>query len=135
MYRQTKITNHPKSKGAVHGNLVEFECTAEVDPQLATDSSISWFKDGKLVSARNPLYSVLPLESVSGDDAGLYTCKVITPIGHKSSSADLIIKEKTKILTKPFKGDKLEGQNISLRCDFQTDPLLNENVARQHKTM
>ena len=131
VYSQTKISKHPKSKGAVHGNLVEFECTAEVDPQLATDSSISWFKDGKLVSARNPLYSVLPLESVSGDDAGLYTCKVITPIGHKSSSADLIIKEKTKILTKPFKGDKLEGQNISLRCDFQTDPLLNENVQVQ----
>ena len=128
VYSITKISKHPENVKSVHGKSVEFECKVEVNPLLAPAASISWFKDGKLVSARNALSSVLPLESVTENDSGKYSCKIITKVGEVSTSAELFVKKKTIISTQALKGDELEGESLSLNCDCEPDSDLAGNI-------
>lgn len=128
VYSPTKITKYPENIHAVHGQSIEFECEGQVDPILTAGASISWFKDGKLVSAKNPISSVLHLEYLSAEAAGQYTCKIKTEIGEVSALAELFLKEKTSISSQPFKGDKLEGESVLLQCEFETDADLEDKI-------
>ena len=95
--------------------------------------SITWLKDGTLLSARNSLNTSLPLAGVRQEDAGLYTCQVVTDLGKVEASAilqveralsykltsALQVRQGTRITSAPYQGEVLEGGQVKLGCEVR----------------
>jgi hypothetical protein len=107
----------------VAGQAARLVCSAQVDERLAGSATISWHKDGQLVtSADNSLQATLQINAVQESDSGSYTCHVRTPIDTAASPAQIIVCRTTEARASGGRVQRFAGQAVDLSCSAIVDP-------------
>ncbi|KAF0299029.1 Fibroblast growth factor receptor-like 1 [Amphibalanus amphitrite] len=128
-----KVTQVFPAKSPVRkmvGGDVRFKCVASGMPK----PDVKWFKDGTELNVFRSGSEVdlsspgqLRLRSITGEDSGLYECRVISPLGHASAKFVLNVEEpheqKPEIVgDEPQNTTVNEGGQVSLQCRISGPP-------------
>lgn len=112
------ITEHPSDQVVTTGGVAYFTCRYSTPLPLTT--SLSWYKDGILLSSDLHQSSTLVLSKVTSRDNGRYYCRVTTDIGSlQSRHAALSVldrKRKPEISHRPVQTRVVRGDKIVLDC-------------------
>ncbi|XP_013412432.1 muscle M-line assembly protein unc-89 isoform X1 [Lingula anatina] len=117
---------------AEDGQKVELECTVEASPE----PTISWYKDGLIISKKNPDFTQvfsdgvakLVISEVLPDDEGQFKCLVKNSVGEAETVANLKLKVppiegRSPEILQPLKDMvAVDGKPMSLQCQFSAVP-------------
>ena len=119
------IVDHPAPAVLALGVPASLTCTVRLDPSLAGEAELYWLKDGRgtvrertsMASVGESLFSVkYSLERVSQEDAGRYSCHVITSYDSVRSRPALVrVRSASRILGQPQTQTVMEGDTAQFR--------------------
>ncbi|EGT58022.1 hypothetical protein CAEBREN_29713 [Caenorhabditis brenneri] len=120
------LPNTQTNNTAVVGDMVELHCYVEASPA----ATITWFRKGIAIGQDTPGYRVesdgtLVIQSVSVEDATIYTCKATNPAGEAEANLQVTviaspdIKDQDIVSLESVK----ESNPFSLYCPVFSNPL------------
>ncbi|KAF7695861.1 neural cell adhesion molecule L1.1 isoform X3 [Silurus meridionalis] len=115
---KTQISSPLRDFRILRGSSLVWPCRYEVDAELSKPL-IQWRKDGhKITSAPDDKYTVfengsLRITDIHAEDAGLYTCEVITRLDFAKATGSLIVIDKPEP-PHSLKLDEKENRSITL---------------------
>ena len=119
MKMRSLIVDHPAPAVLALGVPASLTCTVRLDPSLAGEAELYWLKDGRgtvrertsMASVGESLFSVkYSLERVSQEDAGRYSCHVITSYDSVESRAGAVrVRPASWIVRQPTSQTVMEG--------------------------
>ncbi|XP_054260540.1 protein borderless-like [Macrosteles quadrilineatus] len=122
------LTIPPTNQTIMEGKAVELTCVSK-----EADFSISWYKDGVLLSELPELLArswvapqgSLTIRQTNMADLGLYTCEVVNQMGEKqAASAYLNVTYPAKVVYSPREMFLPYGRPTLLDCHFRANPPL-----------
>lgn len=103
------ITQQPESQSSYEGGSVTFTVLATGTPE----PEISWYFNGEIIGSGNSL----PLNYLTPEQAGEYSCVVSNGISEETCSATLTVLSSVAILSQPQNSTVNEGSNLSLTVE------------------
>lgn len=103
-------------------DTISLPCDFKVDQRVEEETKVIWTKDMNPIPADSSKYRIgqsraLEIKNIQLEDAGQYTCKVITPLQEVQSKISLIVSgESPEILNSFDKVSIHEGDTLSLSC-------------------
>ncbi|XP_020282519.1 neuroglian isoform X2 [Pseudomyrmex gracilis] len=117
------ITQPPTDMSTVDGRPVRITCRVFGAPK----PEVKWIKNGQeLTGGRYKTLDTgdLEIENVIFSDAGVYTCHASNKLGEIDASAELVVKEHTRITDEPEDYEVAAGSTATFRCNAVADPSL-----------
>ncbi|XP_063975708.1 neuroglian-like isoform X2 [Diachasmimorpha longicaudata] len=124
---EPEMTDPPMNEATVDGTTVQMTCHVIGAPK----PTIKWLKGGEEVSGER--YKVLStgdlqISNVQFGDAGTYTCHAQNKFGQIDASANLVVKEHTRIMKKPKDYETAAGETAMFRCIAVADSSLTLEI-------
>ncbi|XP_032664587.1 neuroglian isoform X2 [Odontomachus brunneus] len=124
---EPEITQPPMDMNTVDGKTIQITCRVFGAPK----PEVKWVKNGQeLTGGRYKTLDSgdLQIESVTFLDAGTYTCHASNKLGTADASADLSVKEHTRITDEPEDYEVAAGATATFRCNAVTDSSLTLTI-------
>lgn len=117
---------------AARGGQVRIECK----PRAAPKPTLFWSRGTELLvnSSRVTVTpdGVLWIYNISRADEGKYTCFAENSLGKANSTAQLSVRDATKITLAPLNADINQGENVTLQCHASHDPTMDLTFTWSH---
>lgn len=121
------ITQPPTDISTVDGKTVRITCRVFGAPK----PEVKWIRNGQeLTGGRYKTLDTgdLEIENVIFLDAGTYTCHASNKFGKVEASAELVVKEHTRITDEPEDYEVAAGSTATFRCNAVTDSSLDLDI-------
>lgn len=103
-------------------DTISLPCDFKLDQRIEEETRVVWSKENTEIPSSSSKYRIsrnrsLEIRNIELEDAGQYTCKVITPLQEVQSKISLIVSgESPEILNAFDKVTLHEGETLSLSC-------------------
>ncbi|XP_011307618.1 neuroglian isoform X2 [Fopius arisanus] len=124
---EPEITQPPMNEATVDGTTVTMTCRVFGAPK----PTITWRKGSQEVGeGKFRILNTGDLEIINVDfrDAGTYTCHAANKFGKVDASANLVVKEHTRITQKPEDYEVAAGDTATFRCNAVADSSLTLQI-------
>ncbi|KAI4487248.1 hypothetical protein M0804_005397 [Polistes exclamans] len=124
---EPEITQPPNDQATVEGKTVRITCRVFGAPKPI----VKWARNGQeLTGGRYKIMDNgdLEIENIIFIDAGSYTCHASNKLGTVEASANLVVKERTKITDEPEDYEVAAGSTATFRCNAVTDSSLTLTI-------
>ncbi|XP_042336575.1 endothelial cell-selective adhesion molecule-like [Sceloporus undulatus] len=145
----SSLIQTPASLNVLEGSTLNMSCT--FNGNITSKWFLKWFhcKNGNQVELKNsnprvnitskkdPPFSCLILDRADIDDSGIYQCRIGDLKNHNlyRNETEVIVNEITDLMVNqtPKHLNKLEGENVTLKCNFRTVSNLSTMYVRWKK--
>lgn len=124
---EPEITQPPMNEATVDGTTVKMTCRVFGAPK----PTVTWrYGQQPLTGGRFKIQNTGDLEitDVNNGDAGAYTCHAVNKFGTAEASANLVVKEHTRIIERPDDFEVAAGEPATFRCNAVADSSLTLQI-------
>ncbi|XP_067206790.1 neuroglian isoform X2 [Linepithema humile] len=122
-----EFTQPPTNLNTVDGKTIRITCQVFGAPK----PDVKWIRSGQeLTGGRYKILQSgdLEIQNVIFLDEGIYTCHASNKFGEIEASAELVVKEHTRITDEPEDYEVAAGATATFRCNAVTDPGLELTI-------
>ena len=118
-----QIISQSSKKTVQNGDSVSFNCRAIGAPQ----PKIVWTRNGDILDQSSNAIDILSdgqllIRSAGDDDEGTYMCFAMNSRGNASTTSQLRVMTKTRIVLPPQNNSAQIGSSVQFFCSIQSDP-------------
>ena len=110
----------------VEGSSVSLECGVTSDPRLLDSLTVRWsfnnrtVEQGELLEYHDPGHLDISILEAKKTHSGVYQCQAHTSLDWvQSEPAEVVVRERTKLIVSPSSRKALEGEDITLVCSVE----------------
>ena len=116
---------------AVEGSVAQVECAADVDPKIAGQTSITWFKEDLSIATEKNLSGLLRFNKLERADESVYSCQIENILEKKIIQLRLIVEPKIGVVLTSKYHEYFEQENLTMEC--RGDNSENEFITSWYK--
>ena len=96
--------------------MAQVECAADVDPKIAGQTSITWFKEDLSIATEKNLSGLLRFNNLERADESVYSCQIENILEKKIIQLRLIVKQKIGVVLMSKHHEYFEQENLTMEC-------------------